>query len=83
MNKQQYKKLSVEFPIEEYTYLKLACAKKGVSLKEFVTQSLIKSIEEYEDELDSISLKEALTEKNIKNAIPWEEAEKKLGWDKL
>ncbi|MBA2369012.1 MAG: hypothetical protein H0V82_08325 [Candidatus Protochlamydia sp.] len=83
MNKQHYKKLNIEFPIEEYTYLKMACAKKGVSLKEFVTRSLIKSIEEYEDELDSISLKEALTEENIKNAISWNEAEKILGWDKL
>lgn len=78
-----YKKLSVEFPIEEYIYLKMACAKKGVSLKEFVTTSVIKSIQDYEDELDSIALQEALKEEDIKNAIPWEEAEKILGWDKL
>lgn len=79
----QYKKLSIEFPIEEYTYLKLACAKQGVSIKEFVTKSVIKTIENYEDELDLISLRKARAEENIKNAIPWDEAAKELGWDKL
>jgi hypothetical protein len=83
MDKQQYKKLSIEFPAEEYIYLKMACAKKEVSLKDFVTQAVIKAVEDYEDELDSLALQEALTEENIKNAIPWEEAKKQLGWDKL
>ena len=82
MDKQQYKKLSVEFPAEEYIYLKMACAKKGVSLKEFVTDAVIKTVEEYEDELDLISL-EKITNEERKNAISWKEAEKKLGWDKL
>lgn len=82
MNK-QYKKLSVDFPAEEYLYLKLACAKQGISIKEFVTKSVIKTIEDYEDELDLIALREARTEQNIKSAIPWNEAEKELGWDKL
>lgn len=82
MDKQRYKKLSVEFPAEEYVYLKLACAKKGVSLKEFVNQAVIRSIEEYEDELDLKTL-EKLTEEDIKNAQPWDEVKKELGWDNL
>lgn len=82
MNKQPYKKLSVEFPAEEYIYLKMACAKKGVSLKEFVNQAVIRSIEEYEDELDLKAL-EKITEDEREKAQPWEDVKKELGWDKL
>lgn len=82
MDKQRYRKLSVEFPADEYVYLKMACAKKGVSLKEFVNQAVIRSIEEYEDELDLIALKK-ITEEDRNNATSWEEVKKELGWDKL
>ncbi len=78
----RYKRLSVEFPAEEYVYLKMACAKKGVSLKDFVTQAVIVSIDDYENELAVASLNEALTDENLKNAIPWDQAKKKLGWTK-
>lgn len=77
------KRLSVEFPAEEYVYLKMACAKQGVSIKEFVTKAVILYIEDYENTLDVKALQEALTEENLKNAIPWEQAKKELGWDKL
>ena len=82
MQKHQYKKLTFEFPAEEYIYLKLACAKQGVTMKDFVTSAVMKSIEEYEDELDKIALSE-VTDEDRENAIPWEQVEKKLGWDKL
>ncbi len=83
MQKQQYKKLTFEFPAEEYVYLKMACAKQGVSMKDFLTKAVIRTIEEYEDELDLIALRQARTEENIKNAISWEDAVKQLGWDNL
>jgi hypothetical protein len=83
MMEKQYKKLSVDFPIEEYTYLKMTCAKQGISMKDFVIKSLIKSIEEYEDELDRQSLEAARKSIEAHGTIPWEEMEKKLGWDKL
>lgn len=60
----QYKKLSVDFPVEEYTYLKMACVKQGVSLKDFVTKAIIKSVEEYEKELTV----ENLDDKDYKEA---------------
>lgn len=82
MDKQHYKKLSVEFPADEYVYLKMTCAKKGVSIKEFVNQAVIKSIEEYEDELDLKAL-EQVTEDERKNAQSWEDVKRELGWDKL
>lgn len=83
MQKQQYKKLTLDFPANEYVYLKMACAKQGVSIKDFVTKAVIKTIEEYEDELDLMALRQARTEENIENAISWEDAVKQLGWDNL
>ena len=82
MEKHSYKKLTFEFPAEEFVYLKLACAKQGVTMKEFVTNAVLKSIDEYEAYLDSLSLKE-VTQEDIDNAIPLKQLEKELGWDKL
>ena len=53
MQQQEHKKLSVDFPIQEYMYLKMACAKQHVSIKQFVTQAVIARIEQYEEELDA------------------------------
>lgn len=80
MDKHQYKKVTFDFPAEEYVYLKMACAKQGVSMKDFLTRSVIRSIEEYEDELDVKALQKSREEKEH---IPWKTAEKQLGWDKL
>lgn len=82
MDKQQYKKVTFDFPAEEYVFLKMACAKQGVSMKEFLTRSIIKSIDEYEAELDAKALSE-VTDEDRKNARPWKEIKKELGWDKL
>lgn len=81
MQKQEYRKVTFDFPANEYVYLKMACAKQGVSMKDFLTRSVIKSIEEYEDELDLIALKK--TREENEPTISWKEAEKKLGWNKL
>lgn len=82
MEKHQNKKLTFEFPAEEYVFLKMTCAKQGVSMKDFVTNAVIKSIDEYEAHLDSLSY-QALTQEERDNAIPLEQLEKELGWDKL
>jgi len=79
----KYRKLSVDFPEDEYDYLKMACAKQRVSLKEFVTKAVIHSIEDYEDELDVSDLGKARKDVAESGAITWEELEKRLGWDKL
>lgn len=80
---QEYKKLTVSFPANEYVYLKMACAKQRISLKDFVTRAVIRSVEDYEDELDSASLQAARDDANEKGTMSWEEMEKRLGWDKL
>ena len=59
----------------------MACAKKGVSIKEFVNQAVIRSIEEYEDELDLKALMQ-ITEEDRKNAQPWDDVKNELRWSK-
>lgn len=81
MEEQKYKKVTFQFPAEEYVYLRMACAKQGVTMKDFLTRSVIKSIEEYEDELDMAAYRKA--KEDNEPFIPWEVAEKQLGWDKL
>lgn len=78
----QYKRISVDFPADEYMYLKIACARKGVSLKQFVTSAVIRDIEKYEDELDARSL-DQITEEDMQKSVPWPQVKKELGWDKL
>lgn len=77
MHKQNYKKVTFDFPAEEYVYLKMACAKQGVSMKHFLTKAAIKSIEEFEDELDVIALRKSREENQ--ESIPWEEAKRQFG----
>lgn len=77
MEKPQYKKITFDFPAEEYVYLKMACAKQGASMKDFLTKAAIQAIEEYEDELDVAALRKAREE--TEELIPWDTAKKQLG----
>jgi hypothetical protein len=74
-----YKKVTFDFPEEEFMYLKMSCARQGVSLKEFLTKSTIESVENYEDDLLCIKMKNS-PEYN-EPGTPWEEVQKRLGWD--
>ena len=44
-------RINFDFPKENYPYLKMLCAKKGVSLKHFATETLLKAMEDYENEI--------------------------------
>lgn len=79
-DRKKLKKLTIEFPVEEFIYLKMACAKLDVSLREFVTKSIIKSIEDYEDELDKFSLEEARKDVTENGVVSWAEMCKEMSW---
>jgi predicted DNA-binding protein len=74
-------RLNFEFPKEEYPYLKMLCAEKGLSLKEFATELLIKAIEEYEDHMLARKARRRLKELDKKDNIPFEKARKLAGWE--
>lgn len=50
MEKEKNVRLSVEIPEEEHKYLKMCCLKLGVSIKDFVTKSVIERVDLWEDQ---------------------------------
>lgn len=75
-------RLTIDFPKEEHVYLKMMCAKMGISIKDFVTEKIVNGILEWEDERLAEMCKEYETQKE-KNEITFfseEETAKELGW---
>jgi predicted DNA-binding protein len=73
-------RLNFEFPREEYPYLKMMCAEKGMSLRELATELLQGAIEEYEDLRLGKKARKRLREANPKDVISFDEAAKEAGW---
>lgn len=74
-------RLNFEFPREEYPFLKMLCAEKGVSLREFATELLMQAIEEYEDRILARKARKRLKEINKDDNISFDEAKKLAGWE--
>lgn len=74
-------RLNFDFPREEYSYLKMLCAQKGLSLREFATELLIHAIEEYEDERLAKEANKRLREMKEEDSISWDEARRMAGWE--
>ena len=74
-------RMNIDFPVEDYTYLKMLCAKKGVSIKDFVIPLVLKAVEEEEDALLSKKAQQRLKKMETSDLIPIEDAFKEAGWD--
>jgi hypothetical protein len=74
-------RLNIEFPSDDYTYLKMLCAEKGVSIKDFVVPLILRAMEEEEDLLLSRKAQKRLKNINPDDLIPIEEAFKEAGWN--
>lgn len=76
----QKSRLTVDMSPDEHMYLKMACAKIGVSMKDFLLQLAFEKIEDMED--DWLAEKATKTLENIKSGkeqlISWEDAKKRL-----
>lgn len=59
--------------MDEYPYLKMVCAKKGLSLKEFATNILIEAIQEAEDEMLAERANKRLETMQPGDVIGWSE----------
>lgn len=73
-------RLNFEFPKEHYPYLKLLCAKKGKSLKDFASDLLIREIEECEDLVLITKAEKRLKDLKKGDLIDFDEAAKLAGW---
>lgn len=74
-------RLNIDFPSDDYTYLKMLCAEKGVTIKDFVVPLLLKAIEEEEDILLNKKAQQRLKNLDASDLIPIEDAFKEAGWD--
>lgn len=74
-------RLNIDFPSDEYTYLKMLCAEKGVSIKDFVVPLILKAIEQEEDALLTRKALHRLKSLDQNHLIPIEEAFKEAGWN--
>lgn len=67
-------RLNFDFPKEIYPYLKLMCAKKGITFKELATDLILAAIDSYEDiELSEIAQKR-LHQMDNKDLISFDKA---------
>jgi len=74
-------RLNFEFPREHYPYLKMLCAQKGLSLKDFASALLIREIEEYEDRMLAKRAQKRREEMDENDTIDFGEATRLAGWD--
>lgn len=77
----QTHRLNIDFPYDEYKYLKMLCADKGVSIKDFLVPVIIKAIEDEEDDKLAKKAARRLKNLNLDDCIPFEDAIKAAGWD--
>jgi hypothetical protein len=74
-------RLNVEFPADDYAYLKMLCAEKGISIKDFVIPVVLEAMEKEEDALLIKKAKQRLKKMNTDNLIPIEDAFKQANWN--
>ena len=74
-------RINFEFPKKHYPYLKMVCAKNRLSLKDFVTNLLIREIEETENIMLASKAQRRLNEMNENDNIDFNDASKLAGWN--
>lgn len=74
-------RLTVDMSPDEHMYLKMTCAKLGISMREFLLHSAFEKMEELED--DWLAEKARETLENIESGkvkvISWTEMKKRIG----
>ena len=75
------RRLNIDFPSDDYTYLKMLCAEKGITIKDFVIPLILRAMEEEDDALLSRKAQQRLKNMNPDDLIPIEEAFKEAGWN--
>lgn len=81
MSNKETVRINFDFPQEEYPYFKAICARNRVSIREMLTQYMLKVIEEYEDDQLYKICEEQNKNRKDENVIDWEEAKKLAGWE--
>lgn len=74
-------RLTLDMSAEEHMYLKMACAKLGITMKSFLLQSAFEKMQDIEDEWISKKAKDVLEEirSGKDKTILWSEFKKNIG----
>jgi len=71
-------RLNFAFPQKEYVYLKMMCAHKRTSIKDYASQALINRLEDDEDDLWAVHAEKELENLSENDLISWDEVKKEL-----
>jgi len=73
-------RLTLDMSSQEHMYLKMACAKLGVTMKEFLLLAAFERIEEIEDEWLAERARETLAniQSGKEKTISWKEMKKRI-----
>lgn len=52
-------RVSIDFPHEWHVFLKMFCAKKGISIRQYILDTVLESMREESDEIDDDTFKKA------------------------
>lgn len=74
-------RLNIDFPSDDYSYLKMLCAEKGVSINDFVVPLILRAIEEEESALLGRKARHRLKNVIPDQLITIEDAFKNAKWD--
>src|SRR5262249_41526439 len=85
MSLQQHKhkttRVSVDLPKDEHLHLKIACARYGIPIHQFVIESIEKNLKALEEQLDAQAFDRGKKEMKAHGTISLEEMDKRLGFD--
>jgi len=73
-------RVNFEFPQEHYPYLKLLCAQRKQTIREFITGMLLHEMEEAEDMALAKMCHKRISSNDESDLVDWEEAKKLAGW---
>lgn len=76
--KKGFKEVTFYFDEKEYKYLELLCKKEKISLDEFISNSLLKSMLDYEDRVLAERADEIIKNSKPEDYISWEELKSQL-----
>jgi len=72
--------LNVDFPFDDYLYLKKICARKGLPIRDFIIPLVLRAMDEEEDTILAKKARRRLKNLNPADLIPIDEAFKIAEW---
>ena len=64
-------RISVDFPYEGHIFLKMFCAKKGISIRQYILDTVLKSMQGESDEIDDDAFKKAANKLMKEKSALW------------